>query len=57
MAEKKQETVLEVPAKKQNHHVAIALNHLNRRRAALLEKRTELTTEIEELDAAILALK
>ena len=47
----------EVPAKKVNHHVAIALRHLNERRKVLLEKRAQITTEIEELDAAILALE
>lgn len=40
-----------------NRHVKIALNHLNQRRAALLEKRAELNKEIEELDAAILGLE
>jgi hypothetical protein len=44
-------------AKKQNRHVVIALRHMTARRAALLEKRAELTMEIEELDAAILALE
>lgn len=47
---------VEVPVKKQNRHVVIALNHMGKRRAALLEKRAELTCEIEELDSAILAL-
>ena len=57
-AEKKQETVAAtVPPVKRNHHVAIALRHLNERRKALLEKRAQITTEIEELDAAILALE
>lgn len=45
-----------LPAKKPSRHVTIALNHLNKRRDALLEKRAGLTKEIEELDAAILAL-
>ena len=40
-----------------NRHVKIALNHLYQRRAALLEKRAKLNEEIEELDAAILALE
>lgn len=53
----KQEAVPEVPAKKVNHHVAIALRHLNERRKVLLEKRAQITAEIEELDAAILALE
>lgn len=43
--------------KKLNRHVVIALNHMNKRRSALLAKRAELTREIEELDAAILALE
>ena len=42
--------------KKQSRHVTIALNHLNKRRTALLDKRQALTKEIDELDAAILAL-
>ena len=42
--------------RKLNRHVVIALNHMNKRREALLEKRAQLTKEIEELDAAILAL-
>lgn len=53
----KQEAAPEVAAKKVNHHVAIALRHLNERRKALLEKRGQITAEIEELDAAILALE
>ena len=47
----------EQPAKKQNLHVVIALRHLNKRRNVLLEKRAAVTKEIEELDAAILALE
>ena len=47
----------EQPAKKQNQHVVIALRHLNKRRNVLLEKRAAVTKEIEELDAAILALE
>jgi len=47
----------QAPAKKLNRHVVVALNHLNQRRTALLEKRAQLTKEIEELDAAILALE
>lgn len=42
--------------RKPNRHVVIALNHMNKRREALLAKRAELNREIEELDAAILAL-
>lgn len=44
------------PETKHNRHVIIALNHLNKRRTALLDKRQALTKEIDELDAAILAL-
>ena len=47
----------EQPAKKQNLHVVIALRHLNKRRGVLLEKRSAVTKEIEELDSAILALE
>ncbi len=47
----------EQPAKKQNLHVVIALRHLNKRRNVLLEKRSGITIEIEEIDAAILALE
>ena len=43
--------------KKVNRHVAVALSHLNKRREALLAQRVKLTKEIEELDAAILALE
>ena len=49
--EVKQET------RKLNRHVVIALAHMNKRRSALLDKRSQLTKEIEELDAAILALE
>lgn len=52
MTEHKQE----IP-KKFNRHVVIALNHMNKRRDTLLAKRAELNREIEELDAAILALE
>ena len=45
----KQEAVPEVAAKKVNHHVAITLRHLNERRKALLEKRAQITAEIEVL--------
>ena len=46
----KQEAVPEVPAKEVNHHIAIALRHLNERRKALLEKwAQQITAEIEEL--------
>ena len=47
----------EQPAKKINMHVVIALRHLNKRRGVLLGKRAAVTKEIEELDAAILALE
>ena len=43
--------------RKLNRHVVIALAHMNKRRSALLDKRSQLTKEIEELDAAILALE
>ncbi len=43
--------------RKPSRHVSIALNHLNKRRTALLDKRAALTREIEEIDAAILALE
>lgn len=42
--------------KKPNRHVVIALNHMNKRREMLPVKTAELRKEIEELDAAILAL-
>lgn len=42
---------------RRNRHVVIALSHMNKRREALLAKRASLTKEIEELDAAILALE
>lgn len=44
-------------AKKQNRHVVIALNHMNKRRSILIDQRAKLTKEIDELDAAILALE
>jgi hypothetical protein len=47
----------EQPAKKQNLHVVIAIRHLNKRRNVLLEKRAGITKEIEEIEAAILALE
>ena len=55
--EKAGQVAEQAPAKKLNRHVVVALNHLNQRRTALLEKRAQLTKEIEELDAAILALE
>lgn len=51
------ELQVEAPVKKLSRHVVIALNHLNQRREALLAKRAVLNKEIEELDAAILALE
>jgi len=47
----------EQPVKKQNLHVVIAIRHLNKRRNVLLEKRAGITKEIEEIEAAILALE
>lgn len=41
---------------KKNRHVVVALAHLNKRRGALLDQVKKLQKEIEELDAAILAL-
>ena len=49
--------VPEVPVKKLNRNVLIALAHMNKRRSELLLKAAELREEIEELDAAILALE
>ena len=49
--------VPEVPVKKLNRNVVIALAHMNKRRSELLLKAAELREEIEELDAAILALE
>lgn len=43
--------------KKRNRHVVVAINHMNKRQPALIEQRAKLTKEIEELDAAILALE
>lgn len=43
--------------KKPNRHVSIALNHLNKRRDALLKQRNKLTDEIEQIDEAILSLE
>lgn len=42
---------------KQSRHITIALNHLKTRRDLLLAKRNALTKEIEEIDAALLALE
>lgn len=45
-----------LPTKKQSRHVTIALNHLNKQLEKALAKRKTLDKEIEELDAAILAV-
>lgn len=45
------------PAKKIDPNVVIVLRHLKNHRGVLLEKRAAITKEIEELDAAILALE
>lgn len=50
MTDKKAET-------KKNRHVVIAQRHMEQRRALLIERRAALTKEIEQLDAAILALE
>ena len=47
----------EQPAKKVNRHVVVAVAHLNKRRQALLDKRSELDEEIKGIDQAILALE
>ena len=44
------------PATKQNRHVVVALNHLNKRDAALTLKINELTAEREVVREAIKAL-
>ena len=44
------------PEKKQGRHIVIALNHLNKQRAALAEKIAALTEELESIDASIAAL-
>jgi hypothetical protein len=44
-------------AQKKNRHVVIALAHMNKRRDALVAQRDEISDEIEELEAAILALQ
>ncbi len=46
-----------VAPKKVNRHVTIALRHLNVQREKLLTKRADLTKQIDEIDAAILALE
>ena len=42
---------------KKNRHVVIALNHMNKRREALVAQCAKLRKEIEELEAAIEALE
>lgn len=54
--EPKQETLIDIKVKP-NRHVAVALNHLNKRREALLAQRAKFTEEIEGIDKAILALE
>lgn len=44
-------------ARKQSRHITVALSHLNKRREPLIERRAQLTKEIEEIDQAILALE
>ena len=43
--------------KELNRHVKIAINHLNKRRDALLERSRVIHKEIEEIDAALMALE
>ena len=43
--------------KKVNRHIVVALSHLNKRKDALIAQRENLTAEIEEIGAAILALE
>ena len=51
-------TMSPVPrAQKKNRHVVIALAHMNKRRDALIYQREKISDEIEELEAAILALQ
>lgn len=58
MSLEKQEAKAEVVAAKKLHwRVAAALRQMTARREQLLEKRALLNKEIEELDAAILALE
>jgi hypothetical protein len=55
MAEAEQETL--VLTAKKNRHVVIALNHMTKRRDALMERIQLLKKEMDDLDAAILALE
>lgn len=41
--------------KKLNHHLRIAFNHMEKRKSVLLTKRAEITKEIDEIDASLLA--
>lgn len=43
--------------KKMNRHVTVAINHINKRRETLLAQRAKVNQELEELDAALLALE
>jgi hypothetical protein len=45
------------PELKKNRHVVIALNHMRKRRATLEQQDRKLQKELEEIDAAILALE
>jgi hypothetical protein len=45
-----------IPAIKKPRHVAIAINHLKEQRAKALSVRDKAAREVEELDAALLAL-
>jgi hypothetical protein len=55
MAEVKEKQGQQAP--KKNRHVVIALAHMNKRRDALIYQREKISDEIEELEAAILALQ
>ena len=57
MAEVKEKQSQQEPAQKKNRHVVIALAHMNKRRDALINQRDKISDEIEELEAAILALQ
>jgi hypothetical protein len=58
MAQAEKLTVVEAPEPKKLHwRLVKALKQMNTRREYLIGKRSELTKEIEEIDAAILALE
>ena len=57
MAEVKEKQSQQAPVQKKNRHVVIALAHMNKRRDALVAQRDKISDEIEELEAAILALQ